>query len=266
MTSHTITYPCTQPVDTGEPVFFFFKGYGDHRDLHYPLRRQRQMCIRDRYYIGDRDALVEEDIIHAVEELEHEKEELEHEQEELEHMKEEVEHMAEGAQKEAAKEEMKHKEEEVHHMEEVVHKHEDQVHQLEEGTKHKHEGAVPRQGDVAPWPEDDAVHQLELQQHKEGKEGSPHPANPIQFEVGELKHRVDDLEQVISGQNAELEKLMQKLNKASRRQKSNPYAAQSKLVQEAEREFARIDMNGDGVIDRQEYLRAYMTSPQRVTR
>ena len=21
---------------------------GDHRDLHYPLRRQRQMCIRDR--------------------------------------------------------------------------------------------------------------------------------------------------------------------------------------------------------------------------
>ena len=22
--------------------------YGDHRDLHYPLRRQRQMCIRDR--------------------------------------------------------------------------------------------------------------------------------------------------------------------------------------------------------------------------
>eukprot|EP00828_Plagiopyla_frontata_P033204 TRINITY_DN4312_c0_g1_i3.p1 TRINITY_DN4312_c0_g1~~TRINITY_DN4312_c0_g1_i3.p1 ORF type:complete len:310 (-),score=41.20 TRINITY_DN4312_c0_g1_i3:101-1030(-) len=29
--------------------FFFFQGYGDHRDLHYPLRRQRQMCIRDRY-------------------------------------------------------------------------------------------------------------------------------------------------------------------------------------------------------------------------
>eukprot|EP00656_Telonema_subtile_P016028 TRINITY_DN18441_c0_g1_i1.p1 TRINITY_DN18441_c0_g1~~TRINITY_DN18441_c0_g1_i1.p1 ORF type:complete len:368 (-),score=59.40 TRINITY_DN18441_c0_g1_i1:100-1203(-) len=28
--------------------FVFFKGYGDHRDLHYPLRRQRQMCIRDR--------------------------------------------------------------------------------------------------------------------------------------------------------------------------------------------------------------------------
>eukprot|EP00828_Plagiopyla_frontata_P040877 TRINITY_DN5664_c0_g1_i3.p1 TRINITY_DN5664_c0_g1~~TRINITY_DN5664_c0_g1_i3.p1 ORF type:complete len:140 (-),score=21.47 TRINITY_DN5664_c0_g1_i3:76-495(-) len=28
---------------------FFFKWYGDHRDLHYPLRRQRQMCIRDRY-------------------------------------------------------------------------------------------------------------------------------------------------------------------------------------------------------------------------
>eukprot|EP00656_Telonema_subtile_P042586 TRINITY_DN4830_c0_g1_i2.p1 TRINITY_DN4830_c0_g1~~TRINITY_DN4830_c0_g1_i2.p1 ORF type:complete len:645 (-),score=88.58 TRINITY_DN4830_c0_g1_i2:154-2088(-) len=27
---------------------FFFKRYGDHRDLHYPLRRQRQMCIRDR--------------------------------------------------------------------------------------------------------------------------------------------------------------------------------------------------------------------------
>ena len=23
---------------------------GDHRDLHYPLRRQRQMCIRDRAY------------------------------------------------------------------------------------------------------------------------------------------------------------------------------------------------------------------------
>ena len=28
---------------------FFFKCYGDHRDLHYPLRRQRQMCIRDRF-------------------------------------------------------------------------------------------------------------------------------------------------------------------------------------------------------------------------
>eukprot|EP00656_Telonema_subtile_P041679 TRINITY_DN4692_c0_g1_i4.p1 TRINITY_DN4692_c0_g1~~TRINITY_DN4692_c0_g1_i4.p1 ORF type:complete len:153 (+),score=14.60 TRINITY_DN4692_c0_g1_i4:39-497(+) len=28
---------------------FFFKGYDDHRDLHYPLRRQRQMCIRDRF-------------------------------------------------------------------------------------------------------------------------------------------------------------------------------------------------------------------------
>eukprot|EP00658_Telonema_sp_P-2_P051270 TRINITY_DN39326_c0_g1_i2.p2 TRINITY_DN39326_c0_g1~~TRINITY_DN39326_c0_g1_i2.p2 ORF type:complete len:131 (-),score=29.97 TRINITY_DN39326_c0_g1_i2:10-402(-) len=49
--------------------------------------------------------------------------------------------------------------------------------------------------------------------------------NPIKFEVGELKHRVDDLEQVISGQNAELEKLMQKLNKASRKQRSTPYAA-----------------------------------------
>ena len=23
------------------------RSYGDHRDLHYPLRRQRQMCIRD---------------------------------------------------------------------------------------------------------------------------------------------------------------------------------------------------------------------------
>eukprot|EP00828_Plagiopyla_frontata_P024306 TRINITY_DN3102_c0_g2_i4.p1 TRINITY_DN3102_c0_g2~~TRINITY_DN3102_c0_g2_i4.p1 ORF type:complete len:577 (-),score=27.14 TRINITY_DN3102_c0_g2_i4:166-1896(-) len=29
-------------------LFFFFSGYGAHRDLHYPLRRQRQMCIRDR--------------------------------------------------------------------------------------------------------------------------------------------------------------------------------------------------------------------------
>eukprot|EP00828_Plagiopyla_frontata_P021347 TRINITY_DN2788_c0_g1_i4.p1 TRINITY_DN2788_c0_g1~~TRINITY_DN2788_c0_g1_i4.p1 ORF type:complete len:183 (-),score=32.20 TRINITY_DN2788_c0_g1_i4:299-847(-) len=28
--------------------FFFFQRNGDHRDLHYPLRRQRQMCIRDR--------------------------------------------------------------------------------------------------------------------------------------------------------------------------------------------------------------------------
>eukprot|EP00656_Telonema_subtile_P017588 TRINITY_DN19454_c0_g1_i1.p1 TRINITY_DN19454_c0_g1~~TRINITY_DN19454_c0_g1_i1.p1 ORF type:complete len:158 (+),score=48.46 TRINITY_DN19454_c0_g1_i1:93-566(+) len=28
-------------------AFFFFYGDGDHRDLHYPLRRQRQMCIRD---------------------------------------------------------------------------------------------------------------------------------------------------------------------------------------------------------------------------
>eukprot|EP00828_Plagiopyla_frontata_P032665 TRINITY_DN42536_c0_g1_i1.p3 TRINITY_DN42536_c0_g1~~TRINITY_DN42536_c0_g1_i1.p3 ORF type:complete len:110 (+),score=19.31 TRINITY_DN42536_c0_g1_i1:53-382(+) len=26
---------------------FFCEQYGDHRDLHYPLRRQRQMCIRD---------------------------------------------------------------------------------------------------------------------------------------------------------------------------------------------------------------------------
>ena len=29
-------------------LFFFFKGYGDHRDLHRVDRRQRQMCIRDR--------------------------------------------------------------------------------------------------------------------------------------------------------------------------------------------------------------------------
>eukprot|EP00828_Plagiopyla_frontata_P002510 TRINITY_DN10406_c0_g2_i2.p1 TRINITY_DN10406_c0_g2~~TRINITY_DN10406_c0_g2_i2.p1 ORF type:complete len:700 (-),score=163.21 TRINITY_DN10406_c0_g2_i2:392-2491(-) len=28
-------------------LFFFFQLYGDHQDLHYPLRRQRQMCIRD---------------------------------------------------------------------------------------------------------------------------------------------------------------------------------------------------------------------------
>eukprot|EP00658_Telonema_sp_P-2_P033478 TRINITY_DN24568_c0_g1_i5.p1 TRINITY_DN24568_c0_g1~~TRINITY_DN24568_c0_g1_i5.p1 ORF type:complete len:184 (+),score=43.81 TRINITY_DN24568_c0_g1_i5:36-587(+) len=34
---------------------FLFKGYGDHRDLHYPLRRQRQMCIRDRCYAVQRD-------------------------------------------------------------------------------------------------------------------------------------------------------------------------------------------------------------------
>ena len=29
-------------------IFFFFQGYGDHRDLHRVDRRQRQMCIRDR--------------------------------------------------------------------------------------------------------------------------------------------------------------------------------------------------------------------------
>eukprot|EP00658_Telonema_sp_P-2_P039079 TRINITY_DN27943_c0_g1_i1.p1 TRINITY_DN27943_c0_g1~~TRINITY_DN27943_c0_g1_i1.p1 ORF type:complete len:238 (-),score=56.47 TRINITY_DN27943_c0_g1_i1:48-761(-) len=28
-------------------LFFFFEGYGHLRNLHYPLRRQRQMCIRD---------------------------------------------------------------------------------------------------------------------------------------------------------------------------------------------------------------------------
>ena len=28
-------------------VLAAFYYYGDHRDLHYPLRRQRQMCIRD---------------------------------------------------------------------------------------------------------------------------------------------------------------------------------------------------------------------------
>ncbi len=33
-------------------VFFFFQWYGDHRDLHRVDRRQRQMCIRDRY-MGD---------------------------------------------------------------------------------------------------------------------------------------------------------------------------------------------------------------------
>ena len=27
----------------------FFEGYGDHRDLHRVDRRQRQMCIRDRF-------------------------------------------------------------------------------------------------------------------------------------------------------------------------------------------------------------------------
>ena len=34
---------------------FFFKGRGDHRDLPYPLRRQRQMCIRYRYNPGRND-------------------------------------------------------------------------------------------------------------------------------------------------------------------------------------------------------------------
>eukprot|EP00658_Telonema_sp_P-2_P034627 TRINITY_DN25265_c0_g1_i4.p1 TRINITY_DN25265_c0_g1~~TRINITY_DN25265_c0_g1_i4.p1 ORF type:complete len:145 (-),score=39.12 TRINITY_DN25265_c0_g1_i4:445-879(-) len=29
-------------------MYFFFKSHGEQRDLHYPLRRQRQMCIRDR--------------------------------------------------------------------------------------------------------------------------------------------------------------------------------------------------------------------------
>eukprot|EP00828_Plagiopyla_frontata_P046482 TRINITY_DN8275_c0_g1_i2.p1 TRINITY_DN8275_c0_g1~~TRINITY_DN8275_c0_g1_i2.p1 ORF type:complete len:166 (-),score=24.78 TRINITY_DN8275_c0_g1_i2:201-698(-) len=32
-------------------ISLFFQPHGDHRDLHYPLRRQRQMCIRDRYNI-----------------------------------------------------------------------------------------------------------------------------------------------------------------------------------------------------------------------
>ena len=30
-------------------VVFFFYCYGDHRDLHRVDRRQRQMCIRDRF-------------------------------------------------------------------------------------------------------------------------------------------------------------------------------------------------------------------------
>eukprot|EP00828_Plagiopyla_frontata_P027736 TRINITY_DN3597_c0_g1_i3.p1 TRINITY_DN3597_c0_g1~~TRINITY_DN3597_c0_g1_i3.p1 ORF type:complete len:554 (-),score=92.69 TRINITY_DN3597_c0_g1_i3:60-1721(-) len=33
-------------------IFLVFYRYGDHRDLHYPLRRQRQMCIRDRINVG----------------------------------------------------------------------------------------------------------------------------------------------------------------------------------------------------------------------
>ena len=28
--------------------FFFYYGYGDHRDLHLSIRRQRRLCIRDR--------------------------------------------------------------------------------------------------------------------------------------------------------------------------------------------------------------------------
>eukprot|EP00658_Telonema_sp_P-2_P084144 TRINITY_DN9262_c0_g1_i1.p1 TRINITY_DN9262_c0_g1~~TRINITY_DN9262_c0_g1_i1.p1 ORF type:complete len:188 (-),score=53.55 TRINITY_DN9262_c0_g1_i1:16-579(-) len=32
-------------------VYFFCKESDDHRNLHYPLRRQRQMCIRDRFEI-----------------------------------------------------------------------------------------------------------------------------------------------------------------------------------------------------------------------
>eukprot|EP00828_Plagiopyla_frontata_P006925 TRINITY_DN1314_c0_g1_i1.p1 TRINITY_DN1314_c0_g1~~TRINITY_DN1314_c0_g1_i1.p1 ORF type:complete len:463 (+),score=24.23 TRINITY_DN1314_c0_g1_i1:27-1415(+) len=43
---------CEFCIDTLSLLFlllvFFFQCYGDHRDLHYPLRRQRQMCIRDR--------------------------------------------------------------------------------------------------------------------------------------------------------------------------------------------------------------------------
>ena len=31
-------------------LFFFFYVYVDPRDFHYPLRRQRQMCIRDSFW------------------------------------------------------------------------------------------------------------------------------------------------------------------------------------------------------------------------
>ena len=38
-------YVCKRNTWTMYMLCFFCKGYGNRRDLHYPLRRQLQMCI-----------------------------------------------------------------------------------------------------------------------------------------------------------------------------------------------------------------------------
>ncbi len=41
---------------------FFFYCYGDHRDVHLSIRRQRQMCIRDSTWKVNKENVNEENV------------------------------------------------------------------------------------------------------------------------------------------------------------------------------------------------------------
>jgi len=91
--------------------------------------------------------------------------------------------------------------------------------------------------------------------------------SPIRFEVGDLKHRVVDLEKMIETQNKELEKLMAKLDRnassspmSARRQKTPKTANRMTLQQQAEaadQAFDALDTDKDGIISRSEWLAVY---------
>jgi len=92
--------------------------------------------------------------------------------------------------------------------------------------------------------------------------------SPIKFEVGDLKHRVIDLEKMIDVQNSELEKLMSKLDRntsGSRGSSSRAASAGSsrrvmdheRHIEASDRAFEALDADHDGVISREEWLAVY---------
>jgi len=79
--------------------------------------------------------------------------------------------------------------------------------------------------------------------------------SPIKAEVGDLKHRVNDLEKMIELQNSDLEKLMSKLDRSAGGSARPP--SRRRAQAEAELAFQALDTNNDGVISREEWLAVY---------